>query len=245
MLSLVFAIDKRKSFCYNVDNKVQYTQRCTCKPYNKEEKMKSNKMEENEMETEDRMSVSNFLTDVFCSRNRHELLPSDRILLVWNEDKYDENEKLVRRAGVGMPGGHVESGEYYINAGYRETEEETMQEKDKREGMLGVRDKIVIINDSRLFRWEMGIDKKSKPEMGKEGKSIFKIHWHLTVFSRLLIPVDEIVVSIGKTEINKAEWRRFDRLPSGLYRSHKKRITDFYNKLSDKELFDHVFNQKS
>lgn len=207
--------------------------------------MEKDKLKENEIEVEDRMSVSNFLTDVFCPCNRHELLPSDRILLVWNKDKYDENGKFVRKAGVGMPGGHVEPSEHYLDAVYRETEEETMQEPKKQERAPGIRDKVVIINDSRLFREKERADKESEPEKSEDGTLIFKSHWHLTVVSRLLIPVDEIAISIGKPGISKAEWRRFDRLPSGLYISHKDRIMDFYNGLSDPELFDYVFRQKS
>lgn len=191
------------------------------------------------MKIEDRMSVSNFLTDVFHPRNRHELLPSDRILLVWNKDKR-ENGELVRVGGVSMPRGSVEPGEHYIDAVYRETEEETMRSKRQGEA-LSICDKISVINDRRVFHYVKSRDKESEPEKDEDRNLIFKNHWHLTVVSRLLIPVDEIAISIGKPGIKKAEWHRFDRLPSGLYGSHKKRITDFYNRLFDRELFDYVF----
>lgn len=192
-------------------------------------------------EKEDRMSVSVFLTDVFCPRNRHGLVLSDRILLVWNIKTLDKN------AGVGLPGGHVDPGEHYIDAAYRETKEEAMSERKRENVTTSIRDKIVVINHRRLFKAKEGEDKKSKPIKGEDGKSIYKSHWHLMVCSRLLMPANEIALSIGsekEDDVKKAEWRRFDQLPSGLYISHKRRIMDFYNRLTDKELFDHVFKQK-
>ncbi|MDA2921816.1 NUDIX domain-containing protein [Patescibacteria group bacterium AH-259-L07] len=197
-------------------------------------------------EAEDRMSVSVFLTDVFRPRNRHELLLSDRILLVWNKAKYDEEGEFVRKAGVGMPGGHVEPGEHYIDAAYRETEEEAIREEEEGEKTaIGIREKIVIINDRRLFERKRGYDRESEPEKGEDGKLIFKDHWHLRVGARLLIPPDEIVLEPESEDIEKAEFCYFERLPLGVYKSHKALIRDFYNRLRKKELFDDIFRQKS
>lgn len=186
---------------------------------------------------EDRMSGSVFLPDIFQLRDdRHELLSSDKILLVWNKAKYDKNGELVRRAGVGMPGGHVDPGEHYLDAIPRELTEET--------GINLESQQAVILNHRKLFLEEEGEDKEKEREYDEKGYLKIKIHWHLTVVGRLLVPVDKIVISIGKPGIKKAEWCRLDRLPSGplgLYTSHIKRIKFFQNRLKDRELFDYVF----
>ncbi|MDA2935813.1 NUDIX hydrolase [Patescibacteria group bacterium AH-259-L05] len=194
-------------------------------------------------ETE-RASVSVFLIDIFRPQKRSTILPTDRILLVSNErrGRDDREGRGPRPEGWGMPGGHGEPGEWYIRTGYRELGEETgvnPQYKKK------IYNQVEIVDDRRMFLAEPGVDTESGPEKDEKGNLVYKTHWHLTVGGRLLVPWDETVIAIGKEDIKTAAWHRFDGLPSGVYGTHGKRIEIFYNRLTDKELFDYVFNQKS
>lgn len=176
----------------------------------------------------DRFSISVFLIDVFRPRNRSCILPSDRLLLVLNKDKFDENGEITKPTGWGMPGGQREDDEHYIDAAYRELAEET-----------GIK-KVTILNRREVFLFKQGVDRESEPEE-KNGKLVRKTHWHLTVGARLLVPDSEVAIATGKEDIAMADWYRFDQLPKNLYFKHGKRITELYARIEEEKLFNEIF----